>query len=83
MKQEEINGEKLNLGDIVITSDNSPYTFATVRNLTPDTVTLFRPYVHCSDFAYTGGVICYIGLEEFNCSRNAPFIRVEKGPKLR
>jgi hypothetical protein len=26
---------------------------------------LLRPYVHHSDFIYTGGVICYLGYEDF------------------
>lgn len=37
----------------------------TVQNITADEVTLFRPYTHTADFSSTGGVICYVGIEEW------------------
>lgn len=35
--------------------------------------TLFRPYAHTADFSYTGGVICYIGIEEFTVPMNGEY----------
>lgn len=52
----------------VVRSTHGPFSDSTVRKLaTKDDpfITLFRPYVHCADFEYTGGVITYIGHEDF------------------
>lgn len=58
----------LRLGDIVDLR-HSAYSTATVKQIRKYEeylyVTFFRPYVHTSDFSYTGGVITYIGIEEF------------------
>lgn len=52
------------LGDIVSLGWNDGYDNATVSKLNEDgTVNLFRPYTHTNDFSYTGGVICYVGVE--------------------
>jgi hypothetical protein len=37
----------------------------TVKQVTDKEVTLFRPYTHTADFSSTGGVICYVGIEEW------------------
>lgn len=52
----------LKLGDVVQLSEGA-YMCATVQQVTADEVILFRPYVHCADFSYSGGVITYIGTE--------------------
>ncbi|HEX9804595.1 MAG TPA: hypothetical protein VGA67_02850 [Candidatus Dojkabacteria bacterium] len=54
---------ELNLADVVDLELES-YSFATVENITEDDVILKRPYIHTSDFSYTGGVIVYTGMEE-------------------
>jgi hypothetical protein len=58
----------LALGDVVQLSDG-PYSCATVKKVGEDEVTFFRPYVQTADFSYTGGVPCYIGIEEFSVYR--------------
>ena len=42
----------------------------TVKMLTDDSVTFFRPYTHTGDFSYTGGVICYVGIETWTEQRS-------------
>lgn len=54
------------LGDVVRVIEG-PYCDSTVVDII-DRVYLFRPYVHISDFEYTGGVIPYIGIENFDVS---------------
>lgn len=44
---------------------------AIVKQVTDDSITLFRPYGHHADFSYTGGVICYIGVEEYTIARDS------------
>jgi hypothetical protein len=64
---ETIKGVKyseLQLADVVILS-NVIYGTATVKQIKDGSITFFRPYVHTEDFSYGGGVICYIGIEEF------------------
>lgn len=59
----------LKLGDVVRAMPyDGPWSTAIVRKIDEKegTVTLFRPYGTCSDFSYTGGVVCYTGIEEFN-----------------
>ena len=42
------------------------YGIATVYRINPDgSVQVWRPYVSTSDVEYTGGVIPFIGLEDF------------------
>ncbi len=38
----------------------------TVKQIADGKVSLFRPYTHTADFSSTGGVICYVGIEEYN-----------------
>ena len=42
-----------------------------VIKITDKTVTLFRPYATTADFSYTGGVIPYIGIEQYEVERNS------------
>ncbi len=37
----------------------------TVKQIADGNVSLFRPYTHTADFSSTGGVICYVGIEEY------------------
>jgi hypothetical protein len=65
-----ITAKELQLADVVrvVYNDDPPHAFstATVKQIKGGTVTLFRPYVKTEDFSYTGGVICYTGIEEFD-----------------
>jgi hypothetical protein len=86
MEAEQVLSEDLAIGDVVRVS-SGPFGDAIVKNLEPrpatdmrpaDTiVTLYRPYGHSADFIYTGGVICYTGLEVWQ-SWQAAYTRVEK-----
>lgn len=72
---------ELKLGDVVTDAvKHSPWGTAIVRRVTKDTVTFFRPYGVSEDFSYTGGVICYTGVEEFtiNKSLDETFTLVER-----
>lgn len=77
-----VKGTELALGDIVLCSAHGDtYNCATVKQLSEHEVTLFRPYVQTDDFAYSGGIICYIGIEEFKASRSGMFTLLRrKGP---
>lgn len=61
--------DALKLGDVVKLG-NGPYDYATVKNVTETDVVFFRPYVATEDFSHTGGVICYVGIEEFSVPRS-------------
>lgn len=67
---ELIRAIDMQLADTIQPIENSDgFTTCTVKQVTETQVTLFRPYVHTADFSYTGGVICYIGFEEYCISR--------------
>ena len=77
MKQ--VKRSELKLGDIVQSFEGS-YDHATVKQIKSASIVLFRPYVHTSDFSHSGGVICYIGFEEYEISINdIPITLIEKG----
>lgn len=58
---------EIGLGDVVSLGWTDGYDNATVCQVNEDgTVNLFRPYTHTADFSYTGGVICYVGIETIN-----------------
>lgn len=56
---------ELQLGDVVQLLDG-PWGTAIVKQIKNGDVTFYRPYGHADNFSYTGGVICYTGLEEFS-----------------
>ena len=60
-----VSAADLRLADVVTCMDGGGYVTATVKQIKDGLVTLFRPYVETSDFTYTRGVICMIGIEEF------------------
>ena len=73
----------LGLGDIIRTlgPDGNPnilgYSTATVKQISKDGyITLFRPYVHTDNFSYTGGVICYIGIETYQIPANDTLVEL-------
>ncbi len=61
----KVKGTELRLADVVNLDFVTGYDTATIKNITEDGITLFRPYVHTADFSYTSGVICYLGFEEW------------------
>lgn len=60
-----IKASQLQIGD-TIQLDLPEWNSAIVKNIDADgRIQLFRPYGTTADFTYTGGVICYIGIEEY------------------
>lgn len=62
-----ITPREMQLGDVIRNGD-SPFSDCTVKQIKDNMITLFRPYVHTSDFSYVGGIITYIGIEEYKIS---------------
>lgn len=60
-----MKAKELRLRDVVRYADDRMPAWGTmvVSQITADEVHFFRPYAITSDFAYTGGVIPYIGTE--------------------
>lgn len=74
----------IGLGDIVKCGDGGAYMTATVCKVNEDgTVDLFRPYTHTADFSYTGGVICYVGIEDIKSVNPERLTLIQKGQKLK
>lgn len=55
----------MKLADTVRYTSFCEWNVAIVKQITATDVVLFRPYGTCADFSYTGGVICYVGIEEY------------------
>lgn len=55
--------DQLKLADVVELFDTGPWNSATVQQIKDGWITFHRPYGASADFSYTGGVICYTGLE--------------------
>ena len=70
---EKIKTKDLKLGD-VISLDLKGYSTATVISIGGEDswkwVEVIRPYIHIANFIYTGGVIPYIGFEQFKLTMN-------------
>jgi len=60
-----IKPKDMQLADTVQYRPFGKWSNAIVKQIKDGEVTLFRPYGHTADFSYTGGVICYIGVEEY------------------
>lgn len=63
---------ELQTGDTVRFDGIDGFQTAIVKQVTDKEVTFFRPYGTTADFEYTGGVICYVGVEEFSVARVHP-----------
>lgn len=64
---------ELRLGDVISVSvARSEFDDCIVTRITDTEIHLFRVYATCSDFSYTGGVIPYIGVEQFTIPRREP-----------
>jgi hypothetical protein len=83
MKPVEVTAAELNLGDVIRVTD--VFGDAVVRKITITDIYVFRPYATTSDFSYVGGVIPYIGIEEFSIPRStgATFTLVQKSDPKR
>jgi len=83
MEKKIIKPAEMQLGDRVrMTWDNitPPFMDSVVKQIKDRNVTLFRPYVTTADFSYTGGVICYIGIDQWNIAidSSTEFILLER-----
>lgn len=83
--KKKVRAKELGLGDIVRTGNvDDGYSDATVSNiLSNGTVQLRRPYIHTANFSYTGGVITYIGIEDFELQPNSEVLLLKKGRPLK
>lgn len=79
----EVGISELCVGDVIKLS-HDPFGTAIVKNVTETEVTFFRPYGTTADFTHTGGVICYVGIEEFSLPRSrSDKFHVYSRPSLR
>ena len=86
----KVKARELTLGAIVRLQEHQEYMDATVKNIEDDDgeylkVTFFRPYVTIGDFSHTGGISCYIGIEEFRACPKMDFEYelLREGPELK
>ena len=79
----KVKVSQLGLGDVVDLG-LTVYSFATVCKVEDNGwVHLHRPYIQTADFSYTGGVITYIGQENFSLSPDGEIELARKGMPLR
>jgi hypothetical protein len=73
---EELPAIELQVGDTVRLDKGGygPWMTAIVSKIENDLIHLFRPYGTTAGFRYTGGVICYIGIEQFT----RPLVKTER-----
>ena len=60
-----MRNKELKLADQIVRANGSVPHVVTVKQIKDNEITFFRPYTQTGDFSYTGGVICYIGVEEW------------------
>lgn len=65
MENLKIKPRDMKLADTVRYNPFGKWSNAIVKQITATDVVLFRPYGTTADFSYTGGVICYVGIEEY------------------
>ena len=82
MTKKLVKPRELECADVVETSPDGPWNYAIVKKVTETQIFLFRPYGTTSDFKYTGGVICYIGIDEYAIERSdeRPLMLLERKP---
>lgn len=67
----KVKAKDLKLADTIISlGTGACWNNALVKQITDNDIMLFRPHGTTADFSYTGGVICYIGIEEFTIPKN-------------
>ena len=80
----KIKISELKLGDRVRTGlPYEAFRDSVVEQIKDGNIKFFRPYVHTADFSYTGGVICYTGIEEFHIPANDSEVEVFERKDLR
>lgn len=78
-----VKGSELRLADVVRLNAEA-FADAVVSNITDKEIFFFRPYATTADFSYTGGVIPYIGIEQFRAyAKDADYVLVRRGGPLR
>lgn len=85
-KEMVVSVDTLKVGDVIkISSCETPYNHCTVKKVLPNDegVILFRPYVHTSDFSYTGGIICYVGFEEYTLHSGLVYLVERRAPEIK
>ena len=66
-----IQAKELKLGDVIqCLGINQEFSTGIVKQVKSDSITIYRPYAVTANFSYTGGVICYTGIEEYQIPRN-------------
>ena len=80
MQELKVKANELRLADTIrIPSAGIKWNCAIVRQIKETSIELFRPYGTTADFSYTGGVICYIGIECYEIPRdNCEFVVIER-----
>ena len=68
MKPFDVAPNGLCLGDTIKLFDGA-FGYAIVNKIADGSVHVYRPYATTADFSYTGGVIPYIGIEQFTLSQ--------------
>lgn len=69
----KVKTRDLRLADTVKLSGAMIWHTAIVSQIEDGKVTFFRPYGHSADFSSTGGVICYVGIEQFSVPQDSDF----------
>lgn len=65
MATRQVMAKDLKLADTVQLGQERGWGTALVKQIKDGWITLFRPYGVTSDYSHSGGVSCYIGVEEF------------------
>ena len=59
-----LSSRELQIGDTV-RDGHYEWNTKIVKKKDKENITFFRPYGTTANFTYTGGVICYVGIEEY------------------
>ena len=65
----QVAARDLELGDVVRIMDGVPYMDGTVVKVTEKFATLFRPFVHLSNYSSGSSVLHYVGTEKVDLWR--------------
>jgi hypothetical protein len=85
MKPLQVSANELRLADTILATSGGrmPWDTCIVSKVTDTEVKLFRPYGTTADFSSSGGVICYIGIEEFTIPRDTREVTLLNRKELR
>lgn len=73
MAPTKIKARDMHLADVVRYNPFGVWNTAVVKQITATDIVLFRPYGTTADFSYTGGVICYVCIEEYTVPISSDF----------